>query len=226
MAAIVGTEKPRKGYKGMGMEGSLARWYARNTGKSIEPFRREARALAGQLPGGGRILEVAPGPGFLAIELARLGDYSVVRLDISKTFVELATENARKAGVPVAFHRGNAAAMPFDPGSFDLIVCRAAFKNFSEPVRALTEMYRVLSPGGKAFILDLRPDASAADIAAAVDGMKLNWLNALITRLTFKHMLLKRAHSKERFRQMVAQTPFGTCSFREESIGLEVELLK
>ena len=175
---------------------------------------------------GSRILEVAPGPGFLAIELARLGRYQVVGLDISKTFVELATENARKAGVDVAFHRGNAASMPFEPDSFDLIVCRAAFKNFSEPVRALAEMHRVLKPGGKAFIFDLRPDASPADIAAAVDGMKLGWLNALITRLTFKHMLLKRAHSKESFRQMVAQTPFKTCTFREDSIGHEIALTK
>ena len=175
---------------------------------------------------GARILEVAPGPGFLAIELARLGDYQVVGLDISKTFVELAAENARTAGVEVAFQLGNAAAMPFDPDSFDLIVCRAAFKNFSEPVRALAEMYRVLKLGGKAFIMDLRPDASPTDIAAAVNGMKLGWLNALITRLTFKHMLLKRAHSKESFRRMAAQTPFKTCAFREESIGLEVTLMK
>ena len=87
-------------------------------------------------------------------------------------------------------------------------------------------MHRVLKPGGKAFIFDLRPDASPADIAAAVDGMKLGWLNALITRLTFKHMLLKRAHSKESFRQMAAQTPFKTCAFREESIGHEVTLMK
>ena len=157
MTATVGTEKPRKGYKGLGMEGAVARWYARTTGNSIEQFRKEARTLAGQLSEGGSILEVAPGPGFLAIELAKLGDYQVVGLDISKTFVELATENARKAGVQVAFQLGNAAAMPFDSDSFDLIVCRAAFKNFSEPVRALTEMYRVLKPGRKG--VHLRPAA-------------------------------------------------------------------
>jgi ubiquinone/menaquinone biosynthesis C-methylase UbiE len=226
MTATMRTTKPRKGYKGLGMEGALARWYARTTGNALEQFRKEARTLAEQLAEGASILEVAPGPGFLSIELAKLGDYQVVGLDISKTFVELATENARKAGVQVAFQLGNAAAMPFDPDSFDLIVCRAAFKNFSEPVRALTEMYRVLKPGGKAFIFDLRPDASPADIAAAVDGMKLGWLNALITRLTFKHMLLQRAHSKESFRRMAAQTPFKTCAFREESIGLEVALMK
>jgi ubiquinone/menaquinone biosynthesis C-methylase UbiE len=198
MTATLGVERPKKGYKGVGMDGAIARWYARTTGKSIEQFRVEARALAAQLAPGSGILEVAPGPGYLAIELARLGDFHIVGLDISKTFVELGAENARKAGVTVDFQLGNAAAMPFPQNSFDLIVCRAAFKNFSEPIRALAEMHRVLKSGGKAIIIDLRPDASPGDIAAAVAGMNLGWLNSQITKLTFKHMLLKRAHSNER----------------------------
>jgi ubiquinone/menaquinone biosynthesis C-methylase UbiE len=226
MTATLGAETSRKGYKGLGMEGAVARWYARNTGNAIEQFRKEARVLAAELAEGDSLLEVAPGPGFLAIEVARLSACQVVGLDISKTFVALATENARKAGVAVAFHHGNAASMPFGPGSFDRIVCRAAFKNFSAPVQALAEMHRVLKPGGKAIIIDLRPDASPADIAADVNGMKLGWLNAALTRLTFKHMLLKRAHSKASFRQMVAQTPFETCAFREAGIILEVTLVK
>jgi ubiquinone/menaquinone biosynthesis C-methylase UbiE len=226
MTATVGSRKASKGYKGMGMEGSVARWYARNTGNVIEQFREEARRLSAQIGEGGSILEVAPGPGYLAIELARIGGFKVVGLDISKTFVELANENAKKAGVQVEFHHGNASAMPFDQGSFDLIVCRAAFKNFSEPVCAIEEMHRVLKPGGKAIILDLRPDATPEDIAAAVALMKLNWWNSLVTKLTFKHMLLKRAYSKESFREMAAQTSFKTCTFREESIGLEVGLAK
>jgi ubiquinone/menaquinone biosynthesis C-methylase UbiE len=226
MTATVAARKPSKGYKGVGMEGSIARWYARSTGNMVEQYRAEARRLSGQVGEGSSVLEVAPGPGYLAIELARLGGYRVVGLDISKTFVELATENAKNAGVQVAFHHGNASAMPFGPGSFDLIICRAAFKNFSEPVCAIEEMYRVLRPGGKAFILDLRPDASTEDIAAAIREMKLSWWNSLVTKLTFKHMLLKRAHSKESFRQMAGQTSFKTCTFREESIGLEVGLVK
>ena len=226
MTATLGAATAKKGYKGLGMDGPIARWYARTTGKSIEQFRIEARALAEKLAPGSSILEVAPGPGYLAIELARLGNYQVVGLDISKTFVELASENARKAGVAVAFQLGNAAAMPFEDGSFDLVVCRAAFKNFSEPTRALAEMHRVLKSGGKALIIDLRPDASPSDIAAAVDGMNLSWLNSQITKLTFKHMLLKRAHSKESIRQMAAQTPFETCEIHERGIGLEITLMK
>ncbi len=225
MSATLRTEKPRKGYKGLGMEGAIARWYSGNTGKGIEEFRKLALSLAGQLEAGSSVLEVAPGPGYLAIELAKLGRFQVVGLDISKTFVAMAAAKARDAGVQVEFQLGNASAMPFDSHSFDLIVCRAAFKNFAEPEGALTEMHRVLKSGGKALILDLRPDASPADIAAAVDGMNLGWLNSLMTRLILR-WLRRRAHSKETFRQMAAQTPFKTCAFQDDSIGMEITLKK
>jgi ubiquinone/menaquinone biosynthesis C-methylase UbiE len=98
--------------------------------------------------------------------------------------------------------------------------------NFSEPTRALAEVHRVLKPGGKALVIDLRRDASPRDIAAAVAGMNLGWLNSQITKLTFKYMLLKRAHSKESIRHMAAQTPFETCEIREEQIGLEITFMK
>ena len=116
--------------------------------------------------------------------------------------------------------------MPFETRSFDFIVCRAAFKNFSQPVEALAEMHRVLRPGGTAMIIDLRPDASARTIDEHVRGMGLNWFNALLTRWTFKWMLVKRAYSQEQWRQMAAQTPFPTCDIREDALGLEVLLTK
>jgi ubiquinone/menaquinone biosynthesis C-methylase UbiE len=119
------------------MEGPIARWYSRTTGRDMEQYRRLAATLAGRLGPGAEVLEVAPGPGYLAVELAGLGSFRVTGLDISRTFVGIATENAARAGVAVEFVQGDVAAMPFGPDSFDLAVCRAAFKNFPEPVRAL-----------------------------------------------------------------------------------------
>jgi len=220
------TTQAKKGYKGLGMEGAIARWYARNTGKDLGEFRQHAADLATRLPGGGDVLEVAPGPGYLAIELAKLGPYRVVGLDISHTFVRMAAENAAAAGVAVTFRHGNASEMPFAADSFDLIVCRAAFKNFSEPVRALCEMHRVLRPGGTALVLDLRPDAPPAAIDAYVNGKGLSWVNRVLTKLAFRCMLLKRAYSQEQFRQMASETPFDGCTIREDGLGLEVSLAK
>jgi ubiquinone/menaquinone biosynthesis C-methylase UbiE len=220
------TAKAGKPYRGLAMEGLIARWYARNTARNLADYQAAAREVAAQLAAGSRVLEVAPGPGYLAIELAKLGDYRVVGLDVSRSFVRMAAENAVKAGVIVTFQHGDAAAMPFDAGSFDFVVCRAAFKNFTEPVRALAEMHRVLAPGGRALILDLRPDASREAIDEHVRGMGLGWLDSLITRWIFRHSLVKRAYSQAQFREMAAQTAFSTCEIREAPLGLAVSLVK
>ena len=218
--------KQDKGYKGLPMTGPLARWYAKNTGKDMAQHRMAAQGVAAQLPAGSHVLEIAPGPGYFAVELAKLGSYHIVGLDISPTFVRIAADNATRAGVDVEFRQGNASSMPFDSDSFDFIYCRAAFKNFSEPIRAINEMHRVLKPCGKAVIVDLRKDASVSEIGAAVEEMGLDRINALVTKWIFKHSLLKRAYSQEEFRQMASQTPFATCEIKASSIGLEVSLNK
>jgi ubiquinone/menaquinone biosynthesis C-methylase UbiE len=217
--------KPRKAYKGLAMEGSIARWYARNT-KSRGDHKESAWRLAARLPAGARVLEVAPGPGYLAIELAKLGDFHVVGLDISHSFVEMARQNARDAGVRVTFEQGNASSMPFDSDSFDFIICKAAFKNFAEPLEALNEMHRVLKPSGQALIVDLRPDASWQAIREEVTKMGLGWFNSLVTRLIFKHSLIKRAYSQEQWRQMASHSNFETCAIQAGPIGLEVTCTK
>lgn len=207
------------------MEGPVARWYARNTARNVEQFRAEAGEIARRLPGSGAVLEVAPGPGFLAIELAKLGPYRIVGLDISRTFVRIATENAAKAGVGVTFLEGNASSMPFEPGSFDLVYCRAAFKNFAEPVRALDEMYRVLKPGGVAVIHDLRRDAPPGAIRAAVGEMGLGWFNSVLTGWILR-WLRRRAYSADDFRRMAGGSAFGACEVACDRIGVEVSLRK
>jgi ubiquinone/menaquinone biosynthesis C-methylase UbiE len=215
---------PEKAFKGRGMEGFTARWYANLTRKSLDEFKSLARRTAARIPAEASVLEVAPGPGYFAIELAKLGAYRVTGLDISRTLVEIACANAIEAGVNVDFQQGDAAHMPFAPESFDFLLCRAAFKNFTEPLPALKEMYRVLKPGGRALIIDLRRDASMQSIAKAVQGMHLGPVNAMITRLTFRFMLLKRAYTKQEFEKLLAQTRFATPEIHEDLIGLELSL--
>ncbi|HWE50725.1 MAG TPA: class I SAM-dependent methyltransferase [Bryobacteraceae bacterium] len=213
-----------KPYKGMGMNGATARWYAGLTRKSMGDFRILARRIAAEIPPGASVLEVAPGPGYFAVELAKLGDYRVTGLDISPTFVEIARRNAAEAKVKVDFQKGNASRMPFADAKFDYVVCRAAFKNFTEPVAAMHEMYRVLKPGGSALIIDLRRDASPQDINKASCAMKSGFVNRMITNLTFRFMLLKRAYTKPEFEQMAGQTKFRSAEIRQDAIGLEVLL--
>jgi ubiquinone/menaquinone biosynthesis C-methylase UbiE len=116
--------------------------------------------------------------------------------------------------------------MPFENESFDFTFCQAAFKNFSEPVKAITEMYRVLRPGGTAVIVDMRHDATAEEIEREVKGMGLDRVNEAFTRLTFKQGLVKSAYSVAEMESMIAQTPFGKGKIEVGGVGFQAWLKK
>ncbi len=207
------------------MEGMIASWYARNT-RGDHRHRACADRLAAHLPLGARVLEVAPGPGYLAIEIARRSDLRVSGLDISESFVRIARANAREAGLAIDFQHGNASQMPFAAASFDFVVCQAAFKNFTDPRGALDEVHRVLAPGGEASIYDLRKEASLEDIDAEVERLGQSRLSALWTRWVFRTFLLKNAYREDALRELVAQSRFGRGEILRDGIGFELCLAK
>lgn len=215
-----------KAWKGPAMEGFIAGWYAKNTKSDVRGYRACAEAVAARTPDGGRVLEVAAGPGYLAIELAKLGRHEVHGLDISRTFVRIATDNAREAGVPIEFRHGNAAELPYESESFDFVVCRAAFKNFADPIGALDEIHRVLKPGGRASIFDLRREATRAEVDALVDEMDLSAPSTWWTKLTFRFFLLKNAYDREALERMAAESRFGRCEVRTSGVEFDLRLEK
>jgi len=208
------------------MEGLIAKWYAKNTGRAPEQ-KVIFNKVQGTLPSHANILEVAPGPGFLSIEFAKVRKYKVTALEISKTFIEIAQTNAKEAGVHVDFRHGNASEMPFAENMFDFIICVAAFKNFTEPVEAIREMHRVLKPGGKACIMDLRRDVSFESVDRHIrNELRLSGPNALITKFVFKTTLLKNAYTKSEIEQMVSQTSFTKSRIDQDTLGMDIWLEK
>ena len=214
-----------KPYKGMPMEGLIATWYAKNTSRDTRRFHTAAQAVAERTEPGSAVLEVAPGPGYLAIAIAKSGRH-VTTLDISTSFVQIARENAKRAAVAVDVRHGNAAAMPFADASFDFVVCMAAFKNFTDPVGALNEIHRVLKPGGQASIYDLRRDAPPRDIDAEIRDMHLSAWSSLLTRWIFRFWLLKKAYTREDLERMAQESRFRHCEITSEGIGFELRLTK
>ena len=214
-----------KAYKGMGMEGSTARWYDRTTRKDMPEFKALALRIAAVVPAGGSVLEVAPGPGFLSIELAKRG-LQVQGVDISKTFVQIARRNADADGVQARFELGNAAALPVEDASVDFVVCRAAFKNFSEPVKALSEMRRVLRPGGTALLIDMRRDVNVGELKRYVDGLGVNLLNRLFMMAVFRGMLIKRAYRLQEIRNMAIEAGWLEPRIDSSPVGFEAWLTK
>lgn len=211
-----------KAWKGVAMEGPVARWYTKIT-RGNRGYAALADRVAATLPPGASALEVAAGPGYLAVELARRG-LRVTASDISETFVAIAKETAASAGVAVDVHQANAAALPFADGSFDFAVCRAAFKNFTDPVGAMNELYRVLRPGGEAWIADLRHEADPGAIREEIAAMGLSWPNAVWTGLTFRWFLLKNAYTEDGIRALAAQSRFGRGEYVRDGVGFELRL--
>ncbi|MGD0097866.1 MAG: class I SAM-dependent methyltransferase [Terracidiphilus sp.] len=216
----------RKPHADRGIEGIAAKWYASSTAEMMQEYVDLAGRVSDQVPQGSAALEIAPGPGYFSIELAKRGSFKITGLDLSHTMVSLASKKAVEAGVKVDFKQGSASNMPFPAGSFDFLLCRAAFKNFAKPVEALKEMCRVLRPGGHGMLIGLKRNASAKEISQGIDGMKLSWLNRALTKLAFKTMLIKSAYTKGEFQQMLAQTEFSKIEINEDYMGFEIWMTK
>jgi demethylmenaquinone methyltransferase/2-methoxy-6-polyprenyl-1,4-benzoquinol methylase len=115
-------------------------------------WRERAADLAGVGPGD-RALDVATGTGDLALELARRGA-EVVGSDFSEGMLEHARAKARD--VPgVRFEQANALALPYGDGEFAAATVGFGARNFSDLERGLSEMARVVRPGGKVVVLEI-----------------------------------------------------------------------
>jgi SAM-dependent methyltransferase len=104
-----------------------------------------AVAAAGLAPGM-RVLDVACGTGVVTLEAAAAvaPGGAAVGIDLNPAMLAVAQHKSSD----IEWHEGPAEALPFDDGSFDAAVCQFGLMFFSDKERALTEMWRVLRPGG------------------------------------------------------------------------------
>jgi len=110
---------------------------------------------------GERVLEGGSGPGHLALEMASVVGPSgqVHGVDTSDNMIAMA--QMRCADQPSAtFHLGDAARLPFPDHHFNAEVSSQVFKYRSDVPTALTELYRVLRPGGRVLIHDTDWDST------------------------------------------------------------------
>jgi ubiquinone/menaquinone biosynthesis C-methylase UbiE len=128
------------------------------------PVQHEYRRLARDLvalgvPSGRRVLDVGTGPGFVAIEVARLLQGSgceVVGLDLSAAMLTLAAENAQREGLDgmLSWREGDAKAMPVDDDEFDFVVSSGSLHHWEEPLVVFDEIARVLRDDGQCIVRD------------------------------------------------------------------------
>jgi SAM-dependent methyltransferase len=106
-------------------------------------------------PRGGRVLDVACGPGLVALDLAQSAGH-VIGLDLTPAMLEKARELQQRSGLSnLSWDLGRADALPYADGSFDAVVTRFSFHHLTDPAKALAEMTRVCRPGGRVVVCDV-----------------------------------------------------------------------
>jgi SAM-dependent methyltransferase len=111
--------------------------------------------LRAVLPGQGRTLEVGCGSGRLSCFLAQQG-YHTVCMDFSRPALAAARTNYNTLGIPGHFTVGDAFALPFPEGRFDVVLSTGLLEHFSDPAPIVREMVRVIRRGGL-FYSDIVP---------------------------------------------------------------------
>lgn len=139
-----------------------------NTAKRVEAMYQtpdvvgqRAAVLAMLAPAHGEsVLDVGVGPGLLAFDLAQLVGESghVAGIDLSEAMLAM-TRNRCADSPQTDFRQADATALPFPDNSFDAAVSTQVYEYVADIKTALSELYRVLKPGGRAVILDTAWDS-------------------------------------------------------------------
>jgi SAM-dependent methyltransferase len=124
----------------------------------------EAMVRAGLRTGRERVLDLGCGPGHTALAFAAAGA-EVVGLDLTPAMLGVARQLAAERGLDNArFERGDASALPFAAGSFDVVTSRLSAHHYAQPAAVLSEVVRVLEPGGRFLLIDtVAPEDAARD---------------------------------------------------------------
>jgi ubiquinone/menaquinone biosynthesis C-methylase UbiE len=146
-----------------------AHHYERWAGVFARPlYRRVVADVAGAgLPPGATVLDVGTGPGALPLQIAaRFPHLSVSGVDLSPEMIARATATADTRATPgaspVSFQIADVAQLPFDDQSVDLVVSTISMHHWTDLAAGLREVVRVLRPGGRAWLYDLRPTTRRA----------------------------------------------------------------
>jgi ubiquinone/menaquinone biosynthesis C-methylase UbiE len=102
---------------------------------------------------GKRILEVSFGTGLLLSKYA--SNYETFGIDYNPKMVEIAKKNIHDKGISAQIIQGNVESLPYKSNSFDTVLNTMAFSGYPDSLKAMSELKRVLKPGGKMIIVDI-----------------------------------------------------------------------
>ena len=169
---------------------------------------------------GGEVLEIGPGPGIKGLEwLKHTSGTRLTALEISLEMIRTAENNAREYGMQdrVCYVNGNATIkMPFQDNAFDAAFSNGSLHEWEFPERVFEEIYRVLRPGGKLFVSDLRRDINPLMRKLIKMSTKpREMIPGFITSLNASYTI-------DEIKAILNKTGIKNFSVRKEPVGLSV----
>lgn len=174
----------------------------------------------------GSILDLGTGPGYLPLEIAGISpSITVVGLDLSPKLIAMAQQNAFLVGVDdrIHFKLGTAARLPFKNMAFDMVISTGMLHMVKDPVTIFQEIYRVLKPGGSAWIFDPARVSLGIDKAKWRASLSLKEKMALWLFAVFRHISPGHTYNKIQVETILAETEFR--DFQVIEAGPEIKII-
>jgi ubiquinone/menaquinone biosynthesis C-methylase UbiE len=177
----------------------------------------------------GTILDLGTGPGYLPIEIVkRSPSIRVIGIDLTRKLINTAKLNSLKSGVAdrLHFEVGNAAWLRFEDNYCDMVISTGMLHSLKDPVVVLRECYRVLRPGGEAWIYDPAKVSSQIDIKRweASFTRKERFLYSLF--LLFTLFNPSHTYTRKEVTEIIKATAFDDYEIEEEKGELKIKLKK
>lgn len=175
------------------------------------------------------VLDVATGTADVAIEIARqLKPEKIIGVDIAQQMLEIGREKVSKRGLAevIELQLGDSENLPFESNTFDAITVAFGVRNFEDLGKGLSEMQRVLKPGGKLVVLEFsRPRIFPFK---QLFNLYFRYLLPLIGRLTSKdpkaysylYESVQAFPDRENFVTELGKAGYTEASYRPLTLGI------
>jgi len=104
----------------------------------------------------GHVLDIATGTADFALAAAKIENIKITGIDISEGMLTIGREKVKRKGLEnrIILKKADSENLPFEPGTFDAAIVGFGVRNFENLQKGLSEIYRVLKPGGEFFVLE------------------------------------------------------------------------
>jgi ubiquinone/menaquinone biosynthesis C-methylase UbiE len=172
----------------------------------------------------GTALEIGPGPGYLGLEwLRKTNDTKLTGLEISEDMKKLALKNAKAYGMEhrVEYVISDATrSFPFEGSTFDGVFSYGSLHEWTDPIPVFNEISRVLKPGGRFFISDLKRNTNF--IMKLLMNMMTKSIGIVILRDGVRTSI-NASYVRKEILEILNKSDLDNFSVREHPAGLRIK---